>query len=147
VGDRKSGVARIRSKENLAGGNMDPQSLPIRTEVDANERVFVEITPDQLMAMAKFGTAIEGEQLIKSYIGKWMNLLVTVDEVSCDADVGTILVYRSVWIGYWPKLTLRFLPCWNEKLERLRRKREISIIGKIKGVSEFHIELEECELL
>jgi hypothetical protein len=111
------------------------------------ERIFVneKVTPDYLQDFFRDHTAMQAENLLKPFVGKWMKVSGSITNVTGFSSGVTLAVRESNkgLIG----LFLYFGTEWIDHLAILRRGDEVHAIGKITKVDSLVVVLEDCELV
>jgi hypothetical protein len=106
------------------------------------ERSFVKVTPEYLMDFYKDRTSFQGDQLAKSYIGKWIRISGKVANV----DVKQ-LIHVSVRLPDTRHIILVFDNDWEDRVSILIGAQKIEAIGQISQVNEIHMTLRHCEVI
>jgi hypothetical protein len=120
------------------------------------ERAFLEMTPEELREMVKGRTLHERDRITQPFIGKWLDITVTIDDAVSGDDEGTIWgdeaelleqsVFDEITINQLPSIVLHFGSQWNKRIELLQKGQNIAVIGKIERITQDYIELRDCEL-
>ena len=120
------------------------------------ERAFLEMTPEELREMVKGRTLHERDRITQPFIGKWLDITVTIDDAVSGDDEGTIWgdeaelleqsVFDEITINQLPSIVLHFGNQWNNQIESLQKGQNIAVIGKIERITQDYIELRDCEL-
>lgn len=111
-----------------------------RPENQPPERVFVNTDPQDILNLVN-GKMLSEQKLIGSpFIGKWMSLSVSVDDVSIHKNSGTIWVDGTKW-------TFDFDEKWIGHLETLIRGQVINILARINEVKSYRIAFDGCEII
>lgn len=108
----------------------------------AKERVFVTVAPEYLMAFYDDRTSIQGDQLAKNYIGKWIRVS---GEVGNATSKWIILV--TLRLTDHKHITLTFDDSWMERVSLFISGQKITTIGEISQISDTSIVLSHCEVV
>ncbi len=104
-------------------------------------RQFANTSADNLKALYKDRTTIEGDRLAKPYIGKWMQIFGKVANVSERGGGSTVV--RLLDREYDD---LQFDMRWRNRIELLQRNQQISATCQIDQIHETYISFGSCEL-
>lgn len=115
-----------------------PASPPSAPAPKVEERVFIDTTPQYLMGLLKDRPRVHGNKLTAPYIGKWLRLAGTVD------DIFPGFVVLREGIGK-PGIYLYFNDDQKERFHLLEVGKQISAIGQIRAVMSQDFEMENCE--
>lgn len=106
------------------------------------ERVFVEITPKRLMDFYEKNTSLQGDQLVQNYLGKWISLTGTVENVGVSG-----LVFVSFNMTDYKHVLICFDKNWERRVSLLTRDQTIRVIGEIGRVSFDHVIMNHSEIV
>ena len=118
-----------------------PASDPVIIPPERKEgKIFVDSGPEYLVGLIKNRSRIQAQKLLEPFLGKWIGVRGTVtniypDFVSLNGEVPKLFV------------TMMLNDKNRERFHMLELNKSISVIGKLKDLRQFDVELEECELL
>jgi hypothetical protein len=118
----------------------------------SEDRVFVDVTPAQLVSHFGQYTSIQAAKLTEAYVGKWMRLSGQLGDVLGDPGSPHLQVtfqkkgfpgdpdyeYFSVYMYFGRE--------WDERFATLLRGTQISVAGQIERVGAWGLDLVRCEL-
>ena len=122
----------------------------MRRNSDGSERIFVQVSPSDLMGEFKTHTEEHAKEIVRRYLGKWMALKGTVYNVSTDngggvqVDVGGNDALSVITNGV---LQLHFALRFREKLLVLKRGQTINAVCRIDDIEEVGLALAQCEIV
>jgi hypothetical protein len=120
---------------------VSPPTVPPSVLVPkVEERVFVDTTPEYLMGLLKDRPRVQGNKLTAPYIGKWLRLAGTVDDIF----PGFVVLREETGK---PGIYLYFGDDQKERFHLLELGKQISAIGQIRAVMSSDFEMESCELV
>lgn len=141
--DRKSEPVST-PKEPVAASEQPAPAPPLTT---SGGRETVDVEPDYLMDMFAQHTSIQAQRLIEPYIGKWMKVSGTLSDVQ-DTQYFSVVTFENPPLA---KLRIIFMyfeqPDRRDRLSVIRRGAPLTVLGQIKKVTGFQIELWSCELI
>jgi len=122
----------------------------IKTEMK-EERIFVSVAPEDLMKIHKGHTEIQANKLTASYIGKWIKVSGTVQNVSKSLDNQKVYVSlddegSSIFDYFFEQMAFSS-DQWLERLEIIPRGHHMTVIGQIDGIDSHRLSLVNCELI
>jgi len=109
-------------------------------------RIFVSdsITPEYFRSLYAEHTAAQADKLVEVYIGKWMRVSGTVQQVY--VDKGSHTPFAQIIFSGAEATNLIFSQPWIDRVSGLRRSDKVDAVGKIKfGIT--GLMLENCELV
>jgi hypothetical protein len=136
-------VAFHRPKLKSANTNEKrPQATPesLTAPVPEPPRVWLDIKPSYLMGLYENTTEIIGDALAAAYIGKWITVTGTVQDVSRISDKSLIVTISDEEGKY---LTAVFPD--DEDVSKLRHMATVTIYGQIRDVSSLRVALVKPE--
>lgn len=120
----------------------------LRQPQPESERVYVssDVSLEFLMSQFDDRTSHEGDRLVEPYIGKWMHLTGTVQEVGRDKHLG----WNVALVGP-DKLALKCVMLFfgdNEsgKVELLRRGVTLTAVGQIQAIDRSSVRFDHCQV-
>jgi hypothetical protein len=128
-------------------------SIPRAPAKTGRKLVDSHVTPEFLLSLYEGNTTLRAETLISEHIGKWMAVSGPLGEIHSGRSIlsvgertPTLVVFahpRKVDVYMW------FSGEWVDRLSRLPKNKDISVIGQIKKIVSYNktVELENCELL
>jgi hypothetical protein len=129
---------------------VDPRAS-LRHNPDGSERIFVQITPDNLMGEFKTHTDEHAKEIVSRYIGKWMALSGTVHNISVDSrggiEVDLTAGADAISALMNGMLQLHFDSKWREKLNVLQKGNRINAVCQIHDIAQFIMAFGNCELI
>jgi tRNA_anti-like len=110
-------------------------------------RVFVSdaITPEFLSAFSDGHTAMQANELIKPYVGKWMKVTGQIRNVESHRILSMLTFESADQVSGIPIMC--FTTEWTDRLAMLRRGEGVTVVGRITGASQHSVSLENCELV
>lgn len=111
------------------------------------ERVFLgsNSTPEFLVAQVKGHTKLQARKVIEVYLGKWLKVAGTVQDVSDRFSRGveaTVILPSSLWV------VLDFDARWTDRVSILIKGSAITVVGQLQAVSEGGVvTLGQCEIV
>jgi hypothetical protein len=108
-------------------------------------RYLIKRTAEELYGMyANANLAIEGKRIVAPYIGKWMQVEGSVEDVSELEQLGLLRLH----IKEQPRVTMWFhAKEWLERLVVLRKGDHMIVQGQIEAIEATSISLDPCELV
>jgi hypothetical protein len=114
----------------------------------ASERVYVDLTPEQLIGIFRTHVTAQAERLVERYIGKWLRVVGQVYDVDNIGDLWRMSLWFDSVKGEPGFLVLfEFHSPWRERLEILDKGTAIFVDGRIKEVDAAVMRLKECEVV
>jgi hypothetical protein len=119
---------------------------PINAVASKEEKIFIDLTPEQLIAFYADNTSIQADRLVAPSIGKWMSLSGRLSEVISSYPGFAQLTFTRRGLGsqvfmYFRDQTL------IDRLSMLNRRTQMTVHGKIEKVDMFAVHLGNCELV
>lgn len=123
-----------------------PFDVPIKP---ANERVFTNRSPAELVERIDGLTAVSSKPIIERYLGLWLRAGGKIFEVEeRNQDIVAYLTNAGVAGNASPEFVLYFnKEPWGQKLRALDKGDELFAVGKIARISTYGISLEDCEVV
>lgn len=123
-----------------------PRPGPDQPVAVTEERVFVgpEITPESLIAEFENRTNLEGNRLVRPYVGKWMKVRGIFQDATHSLDLCSLVLAAP---PFSRQLSTLFHADWLDQIELLKRGQEVAFVGKIANVDKYSCLLRECELI
>lgn len=109
---------------------------------EPKEKILVTVDPIYLMKFYEDRTSIQGDQLAKNYIGKWLRVSGSVG----NASVKLSSVVATIRLGDGKFLMLLFSEEWIERVSVLIGGQTIEVIGQIDQIADYSVTLKNCEL-
>ena len=109
-------------------------------------KVFVDLTPEQLIAFYKDNTSIQADKLVASSIGKWMPISGKLDQVISSFPGFAQLTFAGRGTGTQVFMYFRG-QMLIDRLALLKRGTKITVHGPIEKVDPFAVHLSDCELI
>ena len=124
-----------------------PSQMPSAQGEDTN-RTFTSKSPSDLLGFYRGRTALQGDSLMKPFVGLWLKTEGTVIFLAADGENGSVAALRRYNdVGESP-IECRFQPQWTTAMSRVSRGDVIRIEGKISpSQNGQQIYLLSCELL
>jgi hypothetical protein len=121
-----------------------PVNQPLST---SRQRVFVGLTPQDLIK--PFGTYIsaQAEKLTRAYIGKWLTVTGRIGDVHRHTRVWQVTMSFEDDVHRVLVVSLSFGNEWGDRLSVLTRDATITANGQIENVTSSMICLRNCELV
>jgi tRNA_anti-like len=120
------------------------------------ERVFVppELTPERLFSFYRENTAIQGDELTKHFVGQWIKVTGTLNDVSRSNDFRSQVTFERsntpilewTWLDYTTIYMWFREPAQIDRLKILRRGDKITVNGQVQQVQNVTLHLDNCEL-
>ena len=111
------------------------------------ERIFIDLTPEQLTGEFRDVTSQQGEERVKRYIGKWMRVAGPLGDVTRISDTQRRAYFADRSIFSYNVVRMRFYDKRN--IDRLDVKNvgdPLTVVGRIQGVDIQNVDLDHCEL-
>jgi tRNA_anti-like len=128
------------------------QPAPVRTPSSdeptpvADGRIVVNRTPTELVGYFKGVTHVQGTDATGRYIGKWMRVSGTLQDVRL-LTTGIAQVNFNEWTSGNGWVFCYFSDKnWIDRLVLMKPGDELTVLGKIDRISSSSVELEKCEL-
>ena len=134
--------------KELEGACEATATPPIEQDSNLPEmRVFSPRTPKELAKIAddKRRTTIELEAMIKQHLGSWITVRGKLSDASGGKYFATIHIGDPIDSPPWVRMKFDSKK-WLPKIQTLSKGDEIVVIGKVRSITKYEIELEECEL-
>jgi hypothetical protein len=125
-----------------------PAPLAAQPEVKKEERIFVGqgITPEYLLDFFEQHTAVQATNAIKDYIGKWMKVAGSVNNVISTSDfLARVTFERQPALPDYTYLYMSFRGPWKDRAKILKRGDNITVIGQIRQIEPMALNLDNCE--
>jgi hypothetical protein len=113
----------------------------------ASDRVFIDVTLEQLVAICRTYVTPQAERLIGRHIGKWLRVNGQVHDVRNYGDDWVVSIWFEYKSGPGFLVNLTFHSRWHERLEILNKDTAIHVDGRITKVEPMIVTLNECELV
>lgn len=117
-----------------------PEALMMRPQ-----KTIVNADPRYLVDLFAQHTDIQGDELVKTYIGKWMKVSGSFENVSAHGSLFSVDIVNASYDRI--SLVLWFDAEWMERLSILRPKESIAVVGQINVVGRHRVVLRHCELV
>jgi tRNA_anti-like len=124
-----------------------PGTLPLESSLAQlkDRRVLVAVEPGYLTSFFKDHTQLQAEKLVAVYIGKWIKVSGSLQDVFTS---GKMVVVRVEGVPRLAYVMSGFLAeDWLDHVSVLRRGDRISLVGQITQVSSVSIYLENSQLI
>lgn len=108
-------------------------------------RNYVDVEPRFLLGFFKSHTAIQANQMVAGYVGSWMRLSGSLDNVMKNGPTRWQLTFRT--FGREPVFMYFTDKRWSPRLATLRRGDKIVVDGRIREVDSVSVHLEDCEFV
>jgi hypothetical protein len=124
--------------------------IALRHNSDGSERIFVQVTPSDLMAEFKTHTEEHAKEIVRRYLGKWMALKGTIYDISTNnrgdikVDIGGTDALSALMNGVHQ---LHFDVRSQDKLSVQKRGNIISAVCRIDDITGIGIALALCEIV
>jgi hypothetical protein len=128
-----------------------PAPLPVQPEVKVikkEERLFVGqgITLEYLLDFFEQHTAVQATNATKDYIGKWMKVAGSVNNVISTSDfLAQVTFERQPALPDYTYLYMSFRGPWKDRAKILKRGDNITVIGQIRQIEPMALNLDNCE--
>jgi hypothetical protein len=128
-------------------------TLQAQTSKD-NQRILLDVKPEYLLGFFNKYSTAQAQELVKTYLGKWVKISVEVADVSRDEILGkdqgpSVMITTKI-----PGPDKDFLThCgveeqrWIDRALVLRRGERITVFGQITRIHERSFSLEKCEFV
>lgn len=120
--------------------------VPVNAAIAPSDRVFINDTPEHLMALGKDHTSIIRDKVTEIYFHKWLNISGKVKNVIADGSGGSLVMVSFNDGNAMQHVLLWFNEQWYDRASMLRIDQNISAIGRIRKIGHQDIELDNCEL-
>lgn len=112
-----------------------------------SERVFVDVTPQELTKPFDTYVAAQAERLLQPYIGKWFRVTGPISNVHQHENFWQVFTPFYTAPNRLPQhISLNFSVEWSGRLSVLARDATITAIGEIERIDSSTIFLRNCEL-
>ena len=158
------GLLNFLAARNQTTATVDspPISVPLPTAVSpatvvpsrnerSESRIFLgtDITPQSICALFDGKTGVQAHALVKSYLGKWMQISGRIANIGAPDDFSgrqTVTLQSSESGTFYCVLYL-FTSSWREHLSILNVGSPVTIRGKIAQIDNLTLTLDRCELV
>lgn len=136
-------VAVTRTGHHPRGAERLPEPQTERTPSPVR-RVVVDVSPQYLMSLCEGHTAVQAQKSVELYVGKWMRVSGTVEDVSK-------LFWWCVELIIDPATHRRILANFSDetmydRISVLPKGSRLEVFGQIESVRTTLISLQNCEL-
>jgi len=108
---------------------------------------MITMSAEELMLICATHTDVQREQLLKSYLGKWMTVEGTVLQVSEPSGTGNIHITLFDSGKHIPVTGfLTFNDGWADQAVSLDKGDKIVATGQLQAVKSYYFNLTNCEL-
>ena len=108
-----------------------------------SSRALVSVPPKYLSGLYQGHIALQADKLVAPYLGEWMRLTGTIDDVR---GLSTLIVTLREYMGM-PIVLCLFEDTWREQLMRLIKEQAVTLEGRISVVGSTMVQLDSCELI
>lgn len=117
-----------------------PESEPVR-------RIFVgpDVTPEYLFSLYESYTSIQADKLAAAFIGKWMRISGTLDEVLPVEQASIVTMERPDALSF-KYVYMYFDNSWTDRLSMLKHGNPITVVGEISEIGRPLMRLRNREL-
>jgi hypothetical protein len=105
-----------------------------------SDRVFITTQPDEVFGLLDGKMLSEQRRIGAPFLGKWMCLMISVDDASIHDGGGT------VWVD-GTRYSFRFNQAWLPHLETLIRGQLVKLVGRIREVRSGSLAFNDCEII
>lgn len=141
----EGGIGEGHVRGNVIGDNATITiSGGAEVPVQSARKSLVRLSVRELTKIYQEHTAVQAEKLIDPYIGGWLKVRGSVNDVTKEV-LGE--GYRTVVAVGEDLVFAGFVQESQDELPRLLRNEKITIVGRIAKVEAFGLQLEESELL
>jgi hypothetical protein len=120
-----------------------------RKRPQAPTRVYVDVTPEELVGFFKNVTAMQGDRLVQPYIGKWITLSGPLGDILSSSPDHAQLTFADR--GYGEEKVQVYLyfnvKKWVDRVAVLTLGKQITVTGRIDRVVSVWVDLKDCELI
>jgi hypothetical protein len=145
----KKDVERLQAQvgeQPRATVQSNEDSKQVDKQIEPAKRVIIHETPDVLVGIYKNHVSIQADKLIESYVGKSIHVSGLVSDVyDSTADI-TVVLRLGEGLENYLLVFCRFPTLWRDRVEILRRRQTVTILGEINSVETDNIRLINCEL-
>lgn len=143
--DRESGPVTAQATEEQGTTTFPNKEAPTRETLVSTHQTNLQATPTDLMKLCQGRTSVEARQLVAPYIGLTIRFNGTVSDVDNHHAAGyTVLVETGTSMS---NVFCSFGEHWNESVEGLAIGQELTILGRIRKIEQYWINLDDCELV
>ncbi|MDX6272326.1 MAG: hypothetical protein QOD28_3549 [Acidobacteriota bacterium] len=114
----------------------------------------LSMRPKDLVSVFNQRTTTQGEQLAKSYRGKWIKISGAISDVSVESTLDSVIApHRAAMVNFKrdiytePQILMWFSRKWVGSLSVLRKDDNVTVLGQIQRVERNSIWLIKCELV
>jgi hypothetical protein len=120
-----------------------PVPSPGNSSTLEKQRIFVDVSPEYLMAIYKDNMSFQADRIFADFVGKWMKLSGPIANISILGDESvSVTISSSKDI-----LGLYFDTEWKERLSVLRKGAIINAECQIKEADSWTMKFEHCRLI
>ncbi len=127
---------------------------PPSTAPNTTERIFIDITPEQLVGFYKKYNSAQADDLVKPYISQWVKVSGSVNDVNREkgfTEPDTVRLSLAVedangWIVYAVLADFNDQRWMNRALV-FRKDEKATVVGKIKRVMPSGMAVVNCEIV
>jgi hypothetical protein len=123
-----------------------PPLPPMESAKKAEERIFVDVTPEYLAGFFKDHTNIQGQRLFSPYKGKWMERSGHLGEVSHVHLTELLQVSFEELVG-GVTMSMFFSTRWTDHFSVMKRGDPLTVRGRIDNAGPNIVSLQDCELV
>jgi hypothetical protein len=105
-----------------------------------------DTTPQYLADLRKNRTELQAETLIARYIGKSLKISGKIQSVSSTERGRSIVSFETENIGD-AFVMMWFDQKWSDRLSVFQKGDKITVIGKLKSVGKYDVQLDNCEIV
>jgi len=144
-------MVSLKAAQTIAPPGLTPTTPSSQTESvpPTKEKVFTDVKPEYLVGLYQKYNSAQADQVVKTYIGQPLKASGVVSDVRRDGDdVSVVLMVKRVdgWTLY--AIAAAFdEQRWKDRAVVLSKGEKVTVLGKIRGVSDMSILLEHCEII
>lgn len=127
-------------------------SIDSQKSNDIEQRVFIDVEPTFLIDLFKKYNALQAEEIVKPYIGKWMRFSGTVSNVTRNRDKPETVTMSILPDPY--EISTAYVvnaefsdQRWMVRSSVMQRGEKVTVIGQIQSVIEPGIMLNNAEII
>jgi hypothetical protein len=119
-----------------------PSPVPTTHDSRLDERIIIDVTPDDLWKICDEYTTLQAQKLIGIYVGKWIRVSGPFGDVMGKEPLQVTFASRT----FRNVIFMYFSLEWHDRLVVLKRGALIAVIGRIVEVNQIELHLGHCEL-
>jgi len=109
-------------------------------------RTYLTVTPAVLRRFYREHTTMQADELIKPFIGGWIRTRVLLSDMETSGGRLIVSTHESA-LPVAGDVTLYFGSAWVPRLAHLKRGNWITVDGRIKSATGYHVWLQDCEAI